>query len=182
MESEIVGKIRKLLVEGIKTEAEVVYLLVEIRKVIEMNERDPQFPKFRLLRFYCNWVVHSNISRWNDKQEVLELIEAILEEINEPGFDGVSLRLANLIGHYHLIDELGDFLTRFSLPNSVIEVNSQWCRFALCLGRVLMDQPLKVVRFVNVAEIRVTDVRNNSLIGEIKSQDGKTHPIDVEIS
>jgi len=62
MDDAIVGKLRELLRGGITTEAQLVYLLVEIRKLYE--RREAKLPPY--LELICDWTVHPKLTnkRW----------------------------------------------------------------------------------------------------------------------
>lgn len=62
MEAEIIGKLRALLSKAISTEPDLVYLLVQLRKLHKRNG-DPQ-PA--VVKLFCNWVVHDELDedRW----------------------------------------------------------------------------------------------------------------------
>lgn len=70
MEEAIVGKLRALLRGGINTEAELVYLLVEIRKLFE--RRSMALPPY--LALFCDWAVHARLDnpKWADKAAELK--------------------------------------------------------------------------------------------------------------
>ncbi len=70
MEEAIVGKLRALLRAGINTEAELVYLLVEVRKLYE--RRNAKLPTY--LALFCDWVVHAKLNhpKWADKANELK--------------------------------------------------------------------------------------------------------------
>jgi len=58
MEDAIVGKLHALLSQGITTEAELVYLLVQVRKLYQ--SRKAKLPPY--LALFCAWVVHARLS------------------------------------------------------------------------------------------------------------------------
>ncbi len=58
MQDDIVRKLRAELERGISTEAQVVYVLVKIRKLLDLT-RDQGYATLRLC---CNWVVHVELS------------------------------------------------------------------------------------------------------------------------
>jgi hypothetical protein len=59
MEDAIHDKLFKLLSRGIKEEADVVYMLVEIRKLYE--RRNAKLPPY--LALFCDWAVHARLDR-----------------------------------------------------------------------------------------------------------------------
>jgi len=58
MEDQIIAKLGRVLEQPVTTEPVVVYLLVEVRKL--MDRKGLQFDTLRLC---CNWVVHVELSR-----------------------------------------------------------------------------------------------------------------------
>lgn len=59
MEDAIREKLFKLLSRGIKEESDVVYMLVEIRKLYE--RRNAKLPPY--LALFCDWAVHAKLER-----------------------------------------------------------------------------------------------------------------------
>ena len=59
MEDQIVAKLRRELERPITTEPLVVYLLVEVRKLLDRKDRKLNCPTLRLC---CDWAVHIRLS------------------------------------------------------------------------------------------------------------------------
>ena len=72
MDEAIVGKLRTLLHNGITTEAELVYLLVEVRKLYE--RRSAKMEACPYLELFCDWAVHAKLDRqkWGDMAKELK--------------------------------------------------------------------------------------------------------------
>jgi hypothetical protein len=70
---EIVDKLNSFLSthHTFTEEAQVVYLLIEIRKILD---RDSNM-KYPLLRFYCDWCVHTR------KDKITPQIKLIMEQL-----------------------------------------------------------------------------------------------------
>jgi len=60
MKPDIVAKLQMHLQGGIDSECRVVYLLVEIRKLLE---RTGTRRHYYALKFYCDWVVHTELAQ-----------------------------------------------------------------------------------------------------------------------
>lgn len=56
MKKDIWSKLRRELNEPISSERQVVYILVELRKLLELSGSDEHFPA---LNFYCDWALHA---------------------------------------------------------------------------------------------------------------------------
>jgi len=72
MISGIITKLQAELSAGIKTETQVVYLMAQIRKIIEQEQSGD---KFDFLFFHCNWVLHPQMDR--------QFAQAILDKFNQ---------------------------------------------------------------------------------------------------
>src|SRR5579872_1229998 len=56
----IVDKLKTELEKGITSEVQLVYVLVEVRKLLEITHRKDQYPA---LLFHCDWILHSHMDR-----------------------------------------------------------------------------------------------------------------------
>jgi hypothetical protein len=56
MQEYIRSRLRREFSEPIASERQVVYILVELRKLLELNDDAEQLPA---LNFYCDWSVHA---------------------------------------------------------------------------------------------------------------------------
>src|SRR4051794_36803240 len=65
MNDEIFRKLTAELESGISTEAQVVYVLAGVRKVIE---RDNLGAEYRTLKFHCDWALHASLDRGHAKE------------------------------------------------------------------------------------------------------------------
>lgn len=166
MEPEIVGKLEKMIKAGeIVDEKSVVYFMVGVRKLLELNNAFKDFPIFS---FYCDWTLHSKIDRLSKKARVLELLMAIEENVKETKDDGVLLPLSDIIGGMPMMDELDDLLKRFNLP--VITMDAEkfrefWSPFVLSLAKVLKDQPLVIdLEEMSLSELRITKIDEDDIV------------------
>jgi hypothetical protein len=56
------AKLKAILREAPRSEAKVVYVLVEMRKFLEREGREKE-KQFSTLKFFCDWVVHSKLTK-----------------------------------------------------------------------------------------------------------------------
>jgi hypothetical protein len=56
---DIITKLQRELARPVVSECQVVYLLVEIRKIIDA-EPDPR--PWKALKLYCDWAVHTELT------------------------------------------------------------------------------------------------------------------------
>lgn len=125
MKEDIISqKIRKELDNlPINTEPRVMYLLIEIRKVLEYDD-----VKNSLLHFYGDWVVHTKMDRIFAKK--------LFNEINND-----NSVIGNHIKSFNLLkNELKTFLETHNLP--VDFINKHWTVFREKLIDILIDTPI----------------------------------------
>src|SRR5689334_16012564 len=140
----IVEKLSQLLGrEGLALEeCHVVYIMVEIRKLID-KDRTALLKAFPLLKFYADWSVHTEKGRVTPEiRTAAEQVYAFsVKRINEkyPGLNETSPLEAFAHGH-DLRTELASFVAHFGLPSGIADQG--WINFVECLIRVLEDQPI----------------------------------------
>lgn len=76
MNVEILAKLENVLTTSSLGEADVQHLFTLARKLIE-NVPKPDRPKYALLKFYCDWTLHSEIDRSETGAEILAKIHHI---------------------------------------------------------------------------------------------------------
>jgi hypothetical protein len=72
--TEIVEKLRAELTKAIETEAQAVYLLVEVRKLIEHSEHRERYLS---VLFFCEWALHVKMGRQSAFLLLKEIDEAL---------------------------------------------------------------------------------------------------------
>src|ERR1017187_6979229 len=81
----IVGKMEVLLSHGITTEAQVVYLMAAVRKLLEQRQPDEnELVTFDYLKFHCDWTLHSKLDG-RMAQKILRLFDAANLELKAGG-------------------------------------------------------------------------------------------------
>lgn len=143
MKENILYKIKEHLLKGIINEADVVYFMVEIRKIIEKEFNSKAL--YPLLEFYCDWTVHS------EKDRITPEIESIMiridKELNEKDDynirnNGRNSENIKFIYAEELKKEFKSFLSDFGLPYDLCDDSSRWISFIQLLYKVLIDQPI----------------------------------------
>ena len=109
-------KLRQLLAQKIEREADVVYILVEVRKVIDLEEG-----RFSVLKFFCDWILHPRLER-RDAKQILKTFDNSLEQaLRNPS---VALRMMNnvsgLMSLRLFLDDLFIFLGEHRLDTSLV--------------------------------------------------------------
>jgi hypothetical protein len=135
MEDQIVAKLRRLLERPILSEPAVVYLLVEVRKLMDRKgiQRDT-------LRLCCNWAVHVVLSR-DVAGRIVRQVDALYPRlVNGELSEGEkeSLRAFFLMSRFR--NELEDLLVDEGLRRFE---NEEWNGFLACFLSVIEDCPLR---------------------------------------
>lgn len=147
MEHTIIEKLRRELQEPIASERQVVYLLVEIRKLMEIRGDGPAF---RTLKFACDWVAHPVMNR-SEAKRIVQQIDKV-QQIVEAGYrmqSGVKMDATCLMEAFEslqlskLRDELSAYLVRNNLDCSIADENAKWASFLTQFAAVVEDCPLK---------------------------------------
>lgn len=139
-QSSIIRKLERELRIPIRSERQVLYILAEIRKFIE-HGGESRKQRFRLLNFFCNWVLHVDMFR--DGQKIREILECF--DIAE----GVSLedyQISRFYSELRRLDifrrALGNFLTPV-LPSTVTSVDWEWERFLFLYLLIVSEVPIR---------------------------------------
>jgi hypothetical protein len=138
---------RKLLLELQKgetfTEPRVVYVLVQVRKLLEMmNDKD-----FETLKFYCDWVLHVKLDR-KGASNVIKLFESIQKAAD---YGNVALYESRSMWLFEQVlsadtfrNQLIDVLARNEIPPEVFADNANWYEFLHRYGAIINDVPLEL--------------------------------------
>jgi hypothetical protein len=135
-EHAITGKLASELSNVFDSEARVVYLLVQIRKLLEIYSQEQ---KYSILHLFANWAVHNELTnktarQWADRFQALHRLN--YEE---------ALKLKPYISFTVLRGELDAFLLEHGLPCDKITANANsWRSFAGHLAQILLDVPLLI--------------------------------------
>ncbi|MBU0998740.1 hypothetical protein KKG24_00305 [Patescibacteria group bacterium] len=140
---EIVEKLNRFLDKHklFTEECHVIYLLVEIRKVLD-RENNHKYP---ILRFYCNWSVHTDKDSTQEMEAIMkDIYQDIEKQIANPALVGIGGK-TKVIGFMYMEDlqaEMTKFLKEYKLPISLTGKNN-WLEFVKLLVKILADQPIK---------------------------------------
>lgn len=141
--NQIVGKLDRFLRgSALDPEARAVYLFVEIRKIL-----DHAYDKkgdYTLLRFYCDWIVHT------EKSRNLEHIAPLVEK----AYAGVKAEMErgpypppdrSPVGEFIYMDalqkEMMSLFGKEGLPGDLFD-KQRWAGFVAATVQVLIDQPI----------------------------------------
>jgi len=149
MRSAIIEKIDRELRVPIDSERQVVYLLVEIRKLIEINGDGPSY---RSLRFACDWVVHAKLTGPEARNIVEQVdrfqqqVEAISNLKSGTKVDSTCLlQVGEILKLSRLKAELKKYLKNQGLDSTIADDHAKWANFLRYYAAVVEDCPLKCV-------------------------------------
>ena len=149
-EEAIVGKLRMALQKKIASECQVVYVLVEIRKLLDLHH---QTKRFNILTLYCNWAVHISLDRDAAQNLVIELNRSYSRldtgEKAERGFKG----LWNYLSFDHFRKQFRGFLSSHNLPTAICE-DVEWQDFLHYYSLVIQDCRLECSGSSNIGNLR----------------------------
>ncbi len=145
MTADIIKKLTALLTKGIETEAEVVYLLVGIRKLLEQQDAKKQY---EYLTFHCDWVLHPELEG-TTAQRVLKSFDAANAHLRAPArFESLPDELQREVTHITTMagfqHEIDNFLTSNGLSTVDTMRPEGWAHFIHLYSRVIEDCPLVI--------------------------------------
>lgn len=161
MKIQIVEKLNKFLHEHpMKEESEVVYLLVELRKLLDREKVQNKVDSYPLVRFHADWAVHTRKDRITSAmEEIMAKIDASIDTYPKNG--NIDFLLLP-----EFRNELTKLVEEYSLPSKFCKNDNEWMNFMLALTQVLADQPI-VNPTPNIAEFRYVDIKRKGIMANI---------------
>jgi hypothetical protein len=143
---EIIDKLDDFLrTQSISEEYHVVYLMVEIRKILDHNRNlNKKIEEFPLLRFYCDWTVH--IDKWTSSEmktimeKICLSIESREELVKIKGVDS-SLATSTFMYMEDLKIEMSEFFEKNDLWQGLFN-EEVWVNFVQSFVKILENQPI----------------------------------------
>lgn len=142
---DIIWKLTRELDTGITTEVQVVYMLAGIRKLMERDKTEEQYPG---LKFHCDWALHSSMERAAAKAILKKfdaahaLLRGKIELRNLPA--GLRVEIDRISKMKAFEEELSRFLAAYGLPPLTKNRPDGWPHFLHLYSRVVEDIPLVV--------------------------------------
>jgi hypothetical protein len=151
----IIAKLDTLLAKGITSEAEALYLMVEVRKLLEQQQAKKQY---EYLTFHCDWAVHPTL-KGPTTQKILEQFDAANIQLKT----GIELRalpdvlraeVDRISKMKYFENQLEGFLSANGLP-SIDETRSDgWIHFVHLYAKIVEDCPL-VITAISLPPLQV---------------------------
>lgn len=133
MRNAIIDKLKIHIAECPRTEPDIVYALVQIRKLLEQADEKK---KYTWLNFMCNWVAHTKLDQ-GKAADILQILEARLLDLSTLDGDGKA-------GEVLSFDLFRGEFSRFCKSNDLpTEWEGEYWREVLTLyARVVQDCPV----------------------------------------
>ncbi len=142
MKAAIVEKLNHELNQQIISERQIVYILVEARKLLEQQGTLDAFGAFKLC---SDWAVHPYLDR-QPAQLILQYFDAYEEEHRKSGI-GVKeynfAPLSDFLCYKHFRQELVDALSPHGVAVNTLADDHFWRTFIVYYTSVIEDCPLK---------------------------------------
>ena len=142
---EIIEKLDKFLDDHnpLNEECQVVYLMVEIRKIRDHERINNSSKDVTLLRFYCDWTVHTEKTGITDN--MLAIMEQVFQDIKAQITNPAMVQAMSPVMQFAYMDKLKDALKIFLEDHGMntVLINENWLPFIQLLVKVLENQPIK---------------------------------------
>ncbi len=189
MDTDIKSKLRMHLSTPMDTECKVVYLLVQVRKLIEAEiNRNEGWTAPPALWLHCNWALHVNLDHRGTTLPMLKRIDAYIQ--NNVAGHAVHDRFSfmdeehlfrDLLHHHSLRRDLKDFLSHHHIPTDLCENDDAWRVFMRSYIGIVEDgslsakpQFLHAIKKVDFKRGPQDNEANLSITWVITLKDGRT--------
>lgn len=170
MRNIIIEKVSREISKGVATEAQAVYILAEIRKILK--DHDDDFSSYPILSFFCDWSLHAKMDH--------KIARSMLNGVEDfyRGLDSyLHIRKTSSFFPFVMLivfrRELRLFFERNSLPLDLLNNAQKWERFLFLVLDIIIDCPL-VSNSGYVRECKFIEYSSrDKIICELKLQDGK---------
>jgi hypothetical protein len=140
MQHEIVLKLNHHIAKGFKDDADVVYLLVQFGKLMELTGCEKDYP---VLKFYRDWVVHARITRSEVGGTVLQRVADIIDELKQAHTDTLLRALTDALSLDTTRQQLVALAARVGVnPDSFGE--REWRTLVPVLTEIISNIPLTI--------------------------------------
>jgi hypothetical protein len=144
MRDSIMEKLKSSFGQAPASEAAVAYTLIEVRKCLErMGNRSG----FKILTFFCDWVVHVQLDRSGGAKDALSVLDSRLGDLKfGSGDGGYDFEVHRFLIFDGLLEELDRFCVETKLPARWTRDPTLWYGFVRYYGEIVRDCPLVVNR------------------------------------
>jgi len=157
MERDIVYKLTQELDQEIVSERQVVYILVELRKLLEKRGLD-KHERYRALMFCCDWAAHSKLSRESAKAITVLFDRYETKYRVEPvgvGQAGIP-ELVEFCEHSRFRQQFVSACGIGNIPADAVKDDVWWRSFLKHFSEVVRDCPIEAKPETTTYVARVT--------------------------
>ena len=143
MEDDIITKIKTTVAKNknIK-EADVRSLMILVRKLLDKMPKSDQ-NSYLIIRLFCNWVAHIEITQSNTGLRILaEINDALVSVKNSKDTNEIQTKISQAIGYPTLRKELKSFFGHIGVDDTLVSDNNVWAIFITNLIEIIRDVPL----------------------------------------
>jgi hypothetical protein len=139
-------KLEAILRKSPKSEAELVYVMVEMRKFLE-REGQIKETQFSTLKFFCDWVLHP-VLEYSGAKNVLKRLDPEIGVSGpiDPHNVKPSSELFQMMSLGPLLAEIKSFCVENNLPKHWTSDPIAWRECMRIYGHVVLDCPLAINR------------------------------------
>jgi len=197
MTKDIVGKLTTHLSKRIEDEPGVVYLLVEVRKLLERDDPDHNQGA---LWMYCHWALHVDLYSPKTTMDFLSRVDrwitntvAYLTPTDPWQLIDEHRLLQDFIFLTTFRSQLRDFLSHYGLPTDLCDADEHWHDFLEAYSGVIEDGSLSakankhnvlsaVKQVIFTKGERLTDAHHVPFVirWDIELKDGRTVKASLE--
>jgi hypothetical protein len=179
MRDAILEKLTRKFESAPRSEEDVAYVLIEIRKLLE---RDAKQDQFTTLTFFCDWVVHSVLNRRGARDQISRLDGRLgnldLTNLHDVGAD---LEIYRFMSFDSLFEELGRFTKEEKLPGGWTSNPAWWKECVKFYGEIVRDCALEVKQLgnqpISIARVVLTTVSTTPI-----GKDAESFKLDWEFT
>jgi hypothetical protein len=141
--NNIIEKIRPYLSRPLQSECEVVYVMAEIRKVLEQHDASG-LPRLNVLNLFCNWALHT--ASYKDSTNIKVYFSAYDLKSDMTPEEFLDSRFFKEIMNLAIMKkELGEFLNIHRLPDVLLKCE-QWSNFVDLYTGVVSEVPMRYTK------------------------------------
>ena len=142
----IIEKLNRALSEPITTEAQVVYILVLVRKLLGPTTKTD---KYERLRFSCDWTVHTELNGPAARRTVKLFDDQVIAR-GAPlptGASAIQEYFGKICGPFDILsgfkEKFEEFLDQHSIDYHLLQTEQNWAGFLRLYSSIIEDCPLR---------------------------------------
>ncbi len=132
---------------------DICFLMVQARHLLEENSLREEY---KVIEFYCDWMVHSKLDRSEVSVLILRDITKVIAKNWNPTSGYIVNEVSKVIGLFKLRTELIKLFKKYNLPTTIFEIEENWKNLVGSLTYFLANKP---VSFPQENPIKKTKLR-----------------------